>query len=125
MFGALIGIKSYLWHSTCNFCVSRTSSSSSFKLLGKRRKVKSSIRVLKNEKIPNSLKYEPLSTSVDFEPYKPLLESKNYPSVKVWVLQQRGDEMLVKLEDLTVHIRLIHQVYFKLIHATTNGTFLS
>ena len=62
----------------------------------------------------------------DFEPYKPLLESKNYPSVKVWVLQQlqqRGDEMLVKLEHLTVHIKLIHQVYFKLIHATTNGTF--
>ena len=61
----------------------------------------------------------------DFEPYKPLLESKNYPSVKMWVLQQRGDEMLVKLEDLTVHIKLIYQVYFKLIHATTYGTFLS
>ena len=47
----------------------------------------------------------------EFEPYKPLLENKNYPTVKVWVLQKRGEEMVVKLLDCTEHIRLIHQVF--------------
>ena len=47
----------------------------------------------------------------EFEPYKPLLENKNYPTVKVWVLQKWGEEMVVKLLDCTEHIRLIHQVF--------------
>ena len=41
------------------------------------------------------------------------------------MLQQRVDEMLVKLEDVTVRIKLIHEVYFKLILAMAKSTFLS
>ena len=45
-----------------------------------------------------------------FEPYQPLIESKYFPTVKVWVLQKQGDDLVVRLEDCTKHVRLIHQV---------------
>ena len=68
-----------------------------------------------------------IATGLDeFEPYKPLVDSKYFTSVKVWVLLHRGEEMLVELKDCTRHLRLIHQVMiiFNTLTTTANCRLL-
>lgn len=82
-----------------------------------KRKSRAPPSVLELNRSCTSLPYEkfPYNEAIaaaldDFEPYKPLVESKHYPTVKVWVLMKKGNEMVVRLEDCTKHIKLIHQV---------------